>query len=415
MPKIQKVSDEDLDNLRASGLTDETIWDNQLRTDENGDPPGLVFPYRDLANHVNCHARIRLHTPWTDREGKVVKYYQKKGTPLRAYFPKASIEKLINGQGHIYITEGEKKALALSQLGLTAIGIGGVWCWKQKGTDDLIDDLAGISWEGRTVYIVFDYDKKPETREQTDKAATRLATAIRGVGAKVFIIDLPPGPDGQKQGVDDYIVANGPEAFRELVPNYLIKIINSPNREIVPFGTPVLSEPAYHGFVGKFLNAVSSYTEATDAGILAHLLPAIGTLIGSGPYVWAGGKQSARVNCVIVGPTNSGRKGTSFSLIELLMEGDGDKDALRTFWKKHRVRGLSSGEGLIKAVADRWEQDENGEKKSVPVDKRLYVIEEEFSKVTANMKREGNILSQILREAYDSGDLVGQRHFCDCS
>src|SRR5262249_17840431 len=63
------------------------------------------------------------------------------------------------------------------------------------------------------------------------------------------------------------------------------------------------------------------------------------------------------------------------------------------FWQQQRVGGLSTGEGLIQKVADKAE-------------KRLYVVEPEFSKVFAQIRREGNILSQILRESYDSGNLA---------
>ena len=106
------------------------------------------------------------------------------------------------------------------------------------------------------------------------------------------------------------------------------------------------------------------------------------------------------MNTAIVGPTNSGRKGTAAAPVELLMTAvDAD------FWCTQRVSGLSSGEGLITKVADRREKNKNDEWEIIPVEKRLYVIEPEFSRVLANIRREGNILSQVLREAYDSGNL----------
>src|SRR5262249_16759982 len=50
--------------------------------------------------------------------------------------------------------------------------------------------------------------------------------------------------------------------------------------------------------------------------------------------------------------------------------------------------------------------DEDGTPKPVPVEKRLYVVEEEFSRVLANTRREGNVLSQVIRAAFDSGNLA---------
>ena len=164
---------------------------------------------------------------------------------------------------------------------------------------------------------------------------------------------------------------------------------------------PALGAAAYHGIAGEFLRAVGPYTEATDAGILAHLLPAVATLVGPGPYIFAGNEQFARLFTVLVGPTNSGRKGTAAHPIDRLM-----LKVDREFWQGQRANGLSSGEGLIQRVADIRTKDDDGKPKTVPVEKRLYVVEEELSRVLANIRREGNILSQVIRAAFDSGDLA---------
>ena len=172
---------------------------------------------------------------------------------------------------------------------------------------------------------------------------------------------------------------------------------------------PELAEAAYFGFAGEFVRAVAPYTEASDSCIMAHFLPAVGILAGPKVHVWAGNKQAARINVVVVGPTNSGRKGTGFGPVERLMEiGAGD------FWRSQHVGGLSSGEGLIQKVSDIRVTSEDGSVEYVPVEKRLLVVEQELSRVLANIKREGNILSQIIREAFDSGNLatltVNPRH-----
>jgi hypothetical protein len=163
---------------------------------------------------------------------------------------------------------------------------------------------------------------------------------------------------------------------------------------------PLLGGAAYYGITGRFLKAVAPYTEATDAGVLAHLLPAVGTLAGPGPHVWAGGKQPARVNAALVGRTNGGRKGTSGVPVNQLMRLVDQK-----FWERQKVGGLSSGEGLIEFVADKRSKDKDGNELIELVEKRVYVLEEEFSRVLAMSRREGNILSQVIRGAFDSGDL----------
>ncbi len=407
MPKLEDsplpLCKRDLANLRASGLTDKTMLANQLRTEGNA----LVFPYRGLDGKPNGFVRYRLHVPRMI-DGKKARYIQPRGTPQHAYFPAGSTAKLRDGETPVFITEGEKKALALSQLGLASVGLGGIWCGCKKGSTDLIDDLAAIPWKDRVVYVVFDYDEKATTRRDSEAARTRLARALKAAGAgEVYHVELPPGPGGRKQGVDDLLVNHGPEAFNQLVESAIpvIRIIPGvgaaspiPVIKIIP---PVLGEAAYHGPIGQFIRSVRPYTEATDAGILAHLLPAIGTLIGPGPYVWAGTNQPARVNTVLVGPTSTGRKGTALAPVDELMA-----CVDKALWQEQRVGGLSTGEGLVSKVADKKTWNEQTQAFDIErVEKRLYVVEEEFSKVLAQLRREGNILSQILRESYDSGNL----------
>jgi hypothetical protein len=82
------------------------------------------------------------------------------------------------------------------------------------------------------------------------------------------------------------------------------------------------------------------------------------------------------------------------------------------------MSGLSSGEGLIWQVRDeiiKKEKDKSrgkqgGEYKDVVIDhgvedKRLLAIESEFASVLRLMGRDGNILSVIIRQAWDAGNL----------
>lgn len=207
------LCDLDLENLRASGITDDTIEANKLRTEDGA----LVFPYHSLEGTTNAFSRRRLHIPRVIN-GKTAKYLQSHNTTSRAYFPCASLPLLQDPTNPICICEGEKKALALSQLSLAVVGVGGIWCGC-KGRE-LIEDLTEIDWNNRTVYIVFDYDEKPNTRKESEEARRRLANALRKRGAKIIHnVNLPPGPNGSKQGVDDFLVARGAEAFLELLTN----------------------------------------------------------------------------------------------------------------------------------------------------------------------------------------------------
>jgi hypothetical protein len=87
-------------------------------------------------------------------------------------------------------------------------------------------------------------------------------------------------------------------------------------------------------------------------------------------------------------------------------------------WGENCVKsGLSSGEGLIYHVRDPRVQQQpvKGKRRAVSgqavtldrgvTDKRLLIVEEEFAQALKLMAREGNILSPVLRQAWDSGDL----------
>jgi hypothetical protein len=161
-----------------------------------------------------------------------------------------------------------------------------------------------------------------------------------------------------------------------------------------------LPPAAYHGLIGDYLKAVSPLTEATDAGILAHLIPAIGTILGPWLHSFGGDKEPTRFNTVVVGPTSTGRKGTAAAVANLLM-----KKVDPVFWKNLPRQGLSSGEGLIEALTDKEVEDKNGNTRVVPVEKRMYVVESELSKVLVQVEKPTNTLSQVMRQAYDSDTL----------
>ena len=387
------VNESDYQNLRESGILIKTIRENDIVTKRGA----LYFPYRNLDGETNGFARRRPHKP-KKIKGELVKYLQPEGSASRAYFPESCLHELIYGSD-LFITEGEKKGLALAQIGVAAIALGGVYSWLKDG--ELIEDVRQLDLNDRRVYITFDFDEKESTRQNVTRAKMALAKALEKEGANVFSVDLPPGLGGCKQGVDDYLVAHGEKAFLKLVLGAKLIHERISSNYLIYLAPPALSKEIYHGFIGEFLNAVSDYTEATDAGILGHLLPAIGCVIGPGPHIWAGSEQPARFNTCIVGPTSTGRKGTALSTVGLLMDGLEDD-----FWDRQKVGGLSSGEGLIAKVSDYTQKDGDGEKETVVVDKRLYVVESEFAKVLTQIRRDQNILSQVMREAYDSGNLA---------
>lgn len=204
----------DLSVLRDRGVSPDTARRNCLHTAAGA----LVIPYADLRTGTyNCYALRRPHTPPV-RDGKPVKYIAPAGEPSRPYFPAECRAALLDPAIDLFLTEGPLKALALAQGGYTVIALQGVWNWKIAGTDDLLPDLAAVPLAGRKVYIVFDQDEKPATRQHVAEARRRLARALLRAGAmEVRNVELPPGPGGEKLGVDDFLVTHGADAFGKLV------------------------------------------------------------------------------------------------------------------------------------------------------------------------------------------------------
>jgi hypothetical protein len=162
---------------------------------------------------------------------------------------------------------------------------------------------------------------------------------------------------------------------------------------------PVVDPRAYAGLLGEIVAAAAPTTEADPVGIYATLLAGTGALIGSGPHVQVGNtRHPLLVWPLLLGRTGSGRKGETAETAELfLLLSSKEYSGLRE-------TGLSSGEGLIEHIRD--SDPDNPKDEGGTTDKRLVMIEPEFSTVMARAKREGSTLAGVLREAW-SGKPLG--------
>lgn len=182
----------------------------------------------------------RIDLKKTKKKGRTeyVKYETPDGIPTRAFFlevPHHIWEKISNiyncpiddslhfwewvikNNLPITITEGAKKAGAMLTAGVIAVALSGVWNGTLK-TDTfnvfkLRPDLQHFATADRKVFSCFDTDLKPTTRADVAKASKRMLEAFDKAGCDAKFISLPS--DGGK-GADDFIVANGSEAFHEL-------------------------------------------------------------------------------------------------------------------------------------------------------------------------------------------------------
>jgi hypothetical protein len=183
--------------------------------------------------------------------------------------------------------------------------------------------------------------------------------------------------------------------------------------EPLPWPEPP-AEEVFYGLAGDTVRAVGPASEADPAALLLQVLVGFGNLLGRSAHCTVeADRHYGNESVVLVGQTSKGRKGTSWSHIRHLLAGVDDS------WAKERVlSGLSSGEGVIWQVRDPIAKRERVKEHGAPVryedveadpgvsDKRLLMVEPEFASVLKQLERQGNILSAVLRQAWDTGDLA---------
>jgi hypothetical protein len=168
---------------------------------------------------------------------------------------------------------------------------------------------------------------------------------------------------------------------------------------------PTMEEEAYRGIFGRIVQVAEEHTEGDPVALLASAFTAFGSAVGRGAYMQIGAtRHHPNLFCAIVGDTAKGRKGSTWDPVENIMH------ASDRHWTEQRIQsGLSSGEGLISEVRDSIAApDKDGKMRTVDAgvsDKRLLVQEGELSQALKVMKREGNTLSPVLRNAWDGKTL----------
>lgn len=234
-----------LNELQASRISKEAARQHGIRTlnnaDEIGDllhwrKPGnaqilgscLLLPYFDHLGRQTDYVRLKPAKPMI-KDGKSTKYLGPKSVSVRVYFPRVANHKYSDPAEPIIITEGEKKALCTALCGFPCLGLGGVSCWSKKRPKDelgksvgprvLHEDLQQIPWQDRTVYIAFDSDRS--TKPNVLREEKLLAEVLKQAGARVLIVNIPSRLDSSnkqsKQGIDDFLVSNGPDSLQKLL------------------------------------------------------------------------------------------------------------------------------------------------------------------------------------------------------
>jgi len=177
---------------------------------------------------------------------------------------------------------------------------------------------------------------------------------------------------------------------------------------------PVLDGSAFYGTAGVFVDTYERHTEADPVALLVQLLAGFGNAAGRSLHLVIDGARHAMVTfIVLIGQTSKGRKGTAEKRVRSVLE-RADPD-----WARNCIKGgVVSGEGVIYHLRDPIERAEpikkggrrTGEFETYVedagvADKRMLVIESEFSALLKACERTSNTASEVLRRAWDGDTL----------
>jgi putative DNA primase/helicase len=168
---------------------------------------------------------------------------------------------------------------------------------------------------------------------------------------------------------------------------------------------PKPDDAMLYGLVGEVGRTAAETTEANRYAVAAGFLALLSAAVGRDAYLPVGNtKHHARLFTLHVGRTGRGRKGDALSLVHRIRLSIEEKHRdggvlIDPFCGQCHSGGLSTREGLAVLIHDGYKTG----KDEVPaiLDKRLWVVESEFSNVLHQAKRDGNTLSGALRDAWD--------------
>jgi hypothetical protein len=200
-------------DLERSGLTATTITVQKICSVPPAMIDGLLgfptpkvtsaylLPFPDPRGGWLNHARVKVFPSHRDAFGHTVKYLQPRRSGMRIFFPLATLGAVLQAAEPLCIVEGEKKALAVAQTRVPAVGICGIDGWHLGGSATLHPDLDDVGLAGRVVNLIPDADYR--TNPAVARAVRGLAAACQARGALTVRVVLVPA---DCKGIDDYLV-----------------------------------------------------------------------------------------------------------------------------------------------------------------------------------------------------------------
>jgi hypothetical protein len=337
----------------------------------------------------------------------------KLGDVRRVLYRLSELIEAISGEHTVFVVEGEKDVENLAKLNIVATtSPGGANKWRTEYNQVF-----------RSADVVIIPDADAPGRAHGRDVAAQLSPVAR----RLRMLELPDAKDAS-----DWIAAGGTAeelwALVEISPDWKPAQDSHAAADQAAAGQdhtdarteatapntiplPALADEARHGIVGDIVKTIGPHSEADEVALLLQSLTLAGNVVGRLPYYQVeSDKHRANLFMVLVGTSSKGRKGTSFGRVRAVL-----KEADQA-WAGDRLKGgMSSGEGLINEVRDpvkKWNVKEAEFETVDPgiKDKRLMVVEPEFTSVLSVAERQGNTLTQLIRRAWD-GEMTCLRDF----
>lgn len=185
------------------------------------------------------------------------------------------------------------------------------------------------------------------------------------------------------------------------VSNKIIKIQAQASEDVIEddfVPPPEPTDSMFYGIVGKVAETAADKTEVNPVAAASSFMSFLAANMGRDTFLHiANTCHHSRLFTMHIGRSGRGRKGDSQQITLRIRQQIENLD--KKLLGQLHTGGLSSREGLASLI-----QDAQGDRTGTE-DKRLWVIESEFSNVLHQTKRDGNTLSSSLRDAWDGNDI----------
>lgn len=190
-------------------------------------------------------------------------------------------------------------------------------------------------------------------------------------------------------------------------------LLSSASRHQVELiSTPKWSAESFSGLLADIAKEVTFETEIAPISVYAILIVLLGNYIGlRAKFKHVSSDLQTNLFLILIGLTKNGKKGAAQSAAEkvfkLVLDENDD-------WLKCIKKGVKTAEAIVSCITD----EQFGEEKNVKSnqyekiiicegvrDKRLMIVETEFSKVLREASKAGSQMSETYRQSYDGGAL----------